>query len=257
MSTPSSFILSLERRRILQTAGSFFLSCSLEIGHAQISWPSKPIRLVLPSGAGGGADIFGRPLAEWLIRELGQPVVVENKPGANGVIAHEQVVRQPGDGHTLLISFAGAILGNKAMNAKISHDTMTDLKPIGLIGSDFGNLLVVNAASPIKNIKDLIAYAKAQSGGLNYGSWGIGSGGHLVMETLKEQAGIPLNHVPSASTSRHLIQPDRPDLHAVKLSRRPVTTHSKLRKVKKSIHANSRIKATALTATAANPAPSS
>ena len=196
MSTPSSFILSLERRRILQTAGSLFLSCSLEIGHAQTSWPSKPIRLVLPSGAGGGADIFGRPLAEWLSRELGQPVVVENKPGANGVIAHDQVVRQPGDGHTLLISFAGAILGNKAMNAKISHDTITDLKPIGLIGSDFGNLLVVNAASPIKNIKDLIAYAKAQSGGLNYGSWGIGSGGHLVMETLKEQAGIPLNHVP-------------------------------------------------------------
>ena len=88
MSTPSSFILSVERRRILQTAGSLFLSCSLEIGHAQTSWPSKPIRLVLPSGAGGGADIFGRPLAEWLSRELGQPVVVENKPGANGVIAH-------------------------------------------------------------------------------------------------------------------------------------------------------------------------
>lgn len=196
MPKPSSLFLNAERRRILQTAGSLLLSSTLEIGYAQSTWPSKPIRLVLPSGAGGGADIFGRPLAEWLGKELGQPVVVDNKPGANGVIAHEQVVKQPGDGYNLVISFAGAVLGNKAMNAKISHDTITDLKPIGLIGSDFGNLLIVNAASPIKNIKDLIAYAKAQSGGINYGSWGVGSGGHLVMETFKEQAGISLNHVP-------------------------------------------------------------
>ncbi len=206
MSTKSSLLLSFERRRILQTAGSLLLSCSLEIGHAQTTWPNKPIRLVLPSGAGGGADIFGRPLAEWLSKELGQPVVVDNRPGANGVIAHEQVVRQPGDGYNLVISFAAAVLGNKAMNAKISHDTMTDLKPIGQIGSDYGNLLIVNAASPIKNLKDLIAYAKSQSGGINYGSWGIGSGGHLVMETLKEQTGISMNHVPYKTVAS--ISPD-------------------------------------------------
>jgi tripartite-type tricarboxylate transporter receptor subunit TctC len=73
---------------------------------------------------------------------------------------------------------------------------MTDLRPIGQIGSDYGNPLIVNAASPSKNLKDLIAYAKSQSGGINYGSWGIGSGRHLVMETLKEQTGISMNHVP-------------------------------------------------------------
>jgi tripartite-type tricarboxylate transporter receptor subunit TctC len=78
--------------------------------------------------------------------------------------------RQPGDGYNLVISFAAAVLGNKAMNAKFSHDTMTDLKPIGQIGSDYGNLLIVNAASPSKNLKDLIAYAKSQSGGINYES---------------------------------------------------------------------------------------
>lgn len=194
--TPTTSLLNPERRRALQVAGALMVSASLDTVNAQTGWPIKPIRLVLPSGPGGGADIFGRPLAEWLGKELGQPVVVDNKPGANGVIAHEQIVRQPGDGYNLVISFAGGILGNKAMNAKISHDTITDLKPIGLIGGELGNLLIVNAASPIKNIKDLIANAKAQSGGINYGSWGMGSGGHLVMETLKEMAGIPLNHVP-------------------------------------------------------------
>ncbi len=194
------------RRRALQAVGALLATANLGVGNAQATWPSKPIRLVLPSGAGGGADIFGRPLAEWLGKELGQPVVVENKPGANGVIAHEQVVRQPGDGYNLVVSYAAAILGNKAMNAKISHDTILDLKPIALIGGDGGNLLIVNAALPVHNLKDLIAYAKSQAGGINYGSWGVGSGGHLVMETLKGQAGITLNHIPYKTVAA--ISPD-------------------------------------------------
>jgi tripartite-type tricarboxylate transporter receptor subunit TctC len=184
------------RRQVVQSIGASLATAPFGWAQAQAAWPNRSIRLVLPSGAGGGADIFARPLAEWMGKELGQPVVVDNKPGANGVIAHEQVVRQPGDGYNLVISYAAAIVGNKAMNAKISHDTMTDLKPIGLIGGDGGNLLVVNASLPVTNLKELIAYAKSQSGGINYGSWGVGSGGHLVMETLKAQVGITLNHVP-------------------------------------------------------------
>ena len=184
------------RRQVVQSIGAILATAPLGWAQAQAGWPNRSIRLVLPSGAGGGADIFARPLAEWMGKELGQPVVVDNKPGANGVIAHEQVVRQPGDGYNLVISYAAAIVGNKAMNAKISHDTITDLKPIGLIGGDGGNLLVVNASLPVTNLKELIAYAKSQSGGINYGSWGVGSGGHLVMETLKAQVGITLNHVP-------------------------------------------------------------
>jgi tripartite-type tricarboxylate transporter receptor subunit TctC len=176
--------------------GTTLITAGLGVGHAQATWPTRPVRLVLPSGAGGGADIFGRPFAEWLTKEIGQPVVVDNKAGANGVIAHEQVVRQPGDGYNLLVSYAAAILGNKAMNAKISHDTIADLKPIGLIGGEGGNLLIVNPSLPVNNIKDLVAYARSQSGGINYGSWGIGSGGHLVMETLKGQVDVTLNHVP-------------------------------------------------------------
>ncbi len=196
MSIDSSTSTAMGRRHLLQAGSALVGALALGATHGQAAWPVKPIRLVLPSGAGGGADIFARPLAEWLGKELGQTVLVDNKPGANGVIAHEQVVRQPGDGYNLVISYAAAILGNKAMNAKIPHDTIADLKPIGLIGGDGGNLLVVNAALPVSNLKDLIAYAKSQSGGINYGSWGIGSGGHLVMETLKDQVGITLNHVP-------------------------------------------------------------
>lgn len=188
--------LLLKRRRVLQAFGGALVASPLGLVYAQAAWPTRPIRLVLPSGAGGGADIFARPMADWMGKEIGQPMVVDNKPGANGVIAHEQVVRQPGDGYNLLISYAAGIVGNKAMNAKLSHDTMTDLKPIGLVGGDGGNLLVVNASLPVTNLKELIAYAKGQSAGINYGSWGVGSGGHLVMETLKAQVGITLNHVP-------------------------------------------------------------
>ena len=206
MSIDSSTSTAVGRRRLLQASGAWVGAMALGTAHAQAAWPVKPIRLVLPSGAGGGADIFARPLAEWLGKELGQTVVVDNKPGANGVIAHEQVVRQPGDGYNLVISYAAAILGNKAMNAKIPHDTIADLKPIGLIGGDGGNLLVVNAALPVNNLKDLIAYAKSQSGGINYGSWGVGSGGHLVMESLKSQVGITLNHVPYKTVAA--ISPD-------------------------------------------------
>ncbi len=206
MHTYPSHSSAINRRRVFQATGAALAAASLGTGHAQTAWPTRPVRLVLPSGAGGGADIFGRPFADWLGKELGQPVVVENKPGANGVIAHEQVVRQQGDGYNLLVSYAAAILGNKAMNAKLSHDTIADLKPIGLIGGDGGNLLVVNAALPVNNLKDLVAYAKSQSGGINYGSWGIGSGGHLVMETLKAQVGITLNHVPYKTVAA--ISPD-------------------------------------------------
>lgn len=168
---------------------------------AQAAFPSRTIRLVIPSGPGGGADIFSRPFADWLAKELGQAVVVDNRPGALGVLAHDQVVRQPPDGHVLLISFAAAILGNKVINSKLSHDTMADLKPIGLIGGEGGNLLVATPDFPANNLAEVLAMAKAQNGALSYGSWGIGSGGHLVMESIAVKAGVRLNHVPYKTVS--------------------------------------------------------
>lgn len=160
------------------------------------TWPNRPIRIFIPSGAGSGGDIFGRQFAEYLGRELGQPVIVDNKPGGTGIVAAEAMVRLPPDGYNLLISFAAAILGNKAMAAKMQHDPITDLKPVGIIGGDGGNLLIVSSSVPANNIKELLDWVKAQGQTVGYGSWGIGSGGHLVMEAILGQAGIRMNHIP-------------------------------------------------------------
>ncbi|MBL8334778.1 MAG: tripartite tricarboxylate transporter substrate binding protein [Rubrivivax sp.] len=190
------------RRRVLQAFGAAAALGPLAgVAQAQGSFANRPVRIVLPSGAGGGSDIFARPFGEWLAREIGQPVVIENKPGALGVLAHDAVVRQPPDGHVLLVSFAAAVLGNKVMNSKLSHDPLVDLKPIGLIGGEGGNLLIATPDFPAKNLADVLALAKAQNGALAYGSWGIGSGGHLVMEAIAAKAGVRLNHVPYKTVS--------------------------------------------------------
>ncbi len=184
------------RRQALQGVVAIAGGAALGCAQAQAAWPSRPVRLVLPSGAGGGSDLFGRQLADYFSKEWGQPVVVDNKPGANGVIALESIVRQAGDGHNLVISFAGGIVGNKVMPNKLSIDTVNDFKPIGLIGGDGGNLLVAHPALPANNLKELLALAKAEKGGLSYGSWGIASGGHLAMESINVLAGVTMNHVP-------------------------------------------------------------
>jgi tripartite-type tricarboxylate transporter receptor subunit TctC len=162
----------------------------------QSGWPGrKSIRLVIPSGAGGGSDPFSRMLADFMSRELNTQVIVENRPGANGILAAEQVITQAPDGHTLLISYTAATVGNKLMKLKMSHDPMTDLTPIGIIGGTGGNLLIVNPALPIHTLKDLVAYSKTRDD-LSYGSWGIASGGHLFMEFIKKHTGLRANHVP-------------------------------------------------------------
>ncbi len=170
------------------------------------SWPAKPIRLVLPSGAGGGSDIFGRPMAEFMSKELKQQVVVDNKPGANGIVAHEAVVRQPPDGYNVLISFSAAIIANKLMQPKMSHDPLKDFTPVAQIGGGGGNVLIVNPDLPVRNLKDLVKYAKDQAGKATYGSWGIASGGHLVMEMLKTRTGMDIAHVPYKTVAQ--IPPD-------------------------------------------------
>ena len=118
------------RRTLLKTTLALPLAGLAGSSGAQ-AWPARDIRLVLPSGAGGGADIFGRPLAEFLGKNLGVPVVVENRPGANGIVAHEAVLRAPADGHSLLISFSAAYLVNRLLMARMSHDPLTDFVPVG------------------------------------------------------------------------------------------------------------------------------
>lgn len=190
------------RRAGLKTLLGLAASSLAVPGHSQADWPArKPIRLILPSGAGGGADPFSRLLADFLGKELATQVVVENRPGANGILAAEQVLHQPPDGHTLLISFTAATVGNKLMRLKMSHDPMSDLTPIAIIGGTSGNLLIVHPALPVSNLSDLVAYSKTRSD-LSYGSWGIASGGHLFMEYIKQQTGLRTHHVPYKSATQ-------------------------------------------------------
>jgi len=172
---------------------------------AQQAWPAgKPVRLVLPSGAGGGADVFARFMADGLSKELGAQFIVENRPGATGLVAAAEVARAAPDGFTLLVSFTAATVANKLLMLKPVVDPL-GFTPIGRIGGGGGNMIIVNPELPVKNMAELVAYVKSKPG-LSYASWGIGSGGHLVMEHLKKQTGMDLTHVPYKTVAQ--IPPD-------------------------------------------------
>ena len=184
------------RRRFISALGAGLLLGGALPARAQSVWPGgRPIRLVIPSGAGGGADIFSRAMADHFSAELGTKVLVDNKPGATGMVAGEIVARAPADGLTLLVSFSGAIVGNTLLMKPRSFEPMQDLAPIGRIGVT-GNVLIVNPEVPARSVKELVEVARARGGAMNYASWGVASGGHLAMESLKQQTGMVINHVP-------------------------------------------------------------
>jgi tripartite-type tricarboxylate transporter receptor subunit TctC len=194
-----------QRRTLLQAAAAAALAAATGAARAQ-AWPAgKPIRLVLPSGAGGGSDVFARPYAEFLAKELGTQVVVDNKPGANGILAMEQVVRLPPDGFNLVVSYTAGMVGNKLTQAKMSFDPLADFTNIAQIGGQGGNMLIVNPELPVKNLRELIELSKSRAD-LSYASWGVGSGGHLAMEVLKNLTGMRINHVPYKTVAQ--ISPD-------------------------------------------------
>jgi tripartite-type tricarboxylate transporter receptor subunit TctC len=198
--------LSAPRRDALSSLAGLAVAAVSPGAIAQgAAWPSaRPIRLVIPSGAGGGADILGRRLAEGLARALGTTIVSDNKPGAAGLIAASEVARAPADGHTLLLSFTGATVTQKLLVTKPIVDPM-GFEPIGRIGGGGGNPIIVHPDVPVRNIAELVSYARSKPG-LSYASWGIGTGGHLFMEYIKKQTGMELTHVPYKSSAQ--IPPD-------------------------------------------------
>ena len=155
---------SSHRRQLLgAAAAASVLGTASGVAQAQAAWPAgKPIRIVLPSGAGGGSDIFGRVLAEFMSKELGTQVIIDNKAGANGLLAMEAVVRQPPDGYNLVVSFTASVIGNKLLQTKLAFDPITDFTPLAKIGGEGGNLLIVNPELPVKNIRDLIELTKTR-----------------------------------------------------------------------------------------------
>jgi tripartite-type tricarboxylate transporter receptor subunit TctC len=168
---------------------------------ARAAWPERPIRLVVAFAPGGATDVLARLLATRLQAELGQPVVVENRAGAAGIIGTELAARAAPDGYTLLLG----TISTHAMNvplygARLSYDPVKDFAPVARISTGY-NLLVVNQAVRAANVGELIALAKAQPGALAYGSGGNGTSTHLAAEMFKTMAGVELLHVPFRSTA--------------------------------------------------------
>jgi len=164
-------------------------------GFAQVPYPSKPIRFVVPFPPGGPLDITGRAIAQKLAESWGQPVVVDNRPGAGGGIGAELVARSPGDGYTLLMGAVSTHAINPSLYAKIPYDPQKDFVPVALV-AQVPNILVVNPTLPVHSVKELIDYARAKPGALSFGSGSTGSTGHLAGELFKTMAGVDMVHIP-------------------------------------------------------------
>jgi tripartite-type tricarboxylate transporter receptor subunit TctC len=158
-------------------------------------YPSKPIRLVVPYPAGGPLDIVARLLAQKVSESVKQPVIVDNKPGAGGNIGADIVAKAAADGYTILMGAVATHAINPVLYASIPYDPVRDFAPITQIAST-PNVLVVNPSVPAANVREFIAYAKANPGKLNFGSGSTGSAGHLAGELFKAMAGIEMTHVP-------------------------------------------------------------
>ena len=164
------------------------------IAHAQpVKFPSKPIRLIAPFAPGGALDLIARTAAQVMSEQLGQPVVVENKPGAAGAIGAEFVAKAPADGYTLLLG-ATTTHGINPVLQKLPYDALKDFAPVSLVAT-IPHVIVVNPQLPVNTIQEFIRYAKAHPG-LNYGSAGTGSPHHLAGEMMKMLAGVEVTHVP-------------------------------------------------------------
>jgi len=157
-------------------------------------YPNKPIKLILPFPTGGATDVMSRILAEKLSPRLGQPVIVENKPGAGTMLASDYVAKAPADGYTLLMAASSLVIA-PALYSKVNYDPIKDFTPVTQVAAVI-HLVVVNPALPVKSIQELIAYLKANPGKVSYGSTGSGTSTHLEAELFKKMAGVEIQHIP-------------------------------------------------------------
>ncbi len=163
-------------------------------GHAQ-GYPSRPIRLVVPFPPGGSLDVVARAIGQRLTAAWGQPVVIDNRPGAGGNIGADLVAKSAPDGYTILEGALSTHAVNVSLYSKLPYDPIRDFAPITLVATT-PNVLVVNSAFPVNSVPELIAYAKAHPGALSFGSGSNGSAGHLAGELFKAEAGVDMVHVP-------------------------------------------------------------
>jgi len=176
-------------------AGLLAIGLQAHDATAAETYPTRAVKIIVAYPAGGANDIVARSIAEELSRDLGQPVVIENKSGAAGVVGAEAAAHATPDGYTLLMA-AGAHTLAPSLNAKLPYDIVTDFQPISLAATST-YLLVVNPSVPARSVKELVALAKSRPGQLNFGSFGIGNVTHLAAELLRVESGIRMEHVPS------------------------------------------------------------
>ena len=175
-------------------AAAVAMSVAGGVAAAQSPFPSKPVHIFVPYAAGGGVDILARTLGDVVSRQWGQTVVVENRPGAGGVVASQALVASPPDGYTLIVVASGHAT-NPFLYPKIPYDTFKDFTPISLLASS-PNILLVRTDSPFKTLGDMIAQARSKPGSLSFGHAGTGTSTHLAGELLKNLAKIDLNAIP-------------------------------------------------------------
>ena len=190
----------MKRHRAILTAGVVLAALVLApVTLRAQSYPSKPIRLIIPFPPGGSTDILGRSLAQKLSEAWGQQVLVDNRGGAGGTIGADLAAKAPADGYTLLMGHIGTLAVNVSLYPKLSYDPVRDFAPVSMVAL-VPNVLVVHPALPVKNVTELIAYAKANPGKLNYSSGGNGSAAHLAVEYFKLQTKTEIVHVPYKGT---------------------------------------------------------
>jgi len=186
--------------RILSAIVAVAATLVASVAFGQAAYPDKPIKLVVPFAPGGASDLTGRTLAQKMGDLMGQPVVVENKPGANGAIGTELVSKAAPDGYTILLTDRGSLTVNPALYAKLPYDPVKDFSYIG-IATDGPYVLVVNPKLNVNSLAEFVALAKAKPATLYYSSFGIGSMAQLNLEALNQKFGIDLTHVPYKGAS--------------------------------------------------------
>ncbi|HEX9192138.1 MAG TPA: tripartite tricarboxylate transporter substrate binding protein [Burkholderiales bacterium] len=214
----------------MKRLAALFLCLASLAAYAQ-DWPAKPIRFLMTAPAGSSIDVIGRILADRIREPLGQPVVVEPRPGAGGTLATDLAAKAPPDGYTMVLSFNGPLAFGPYLYAKLPYDPFRDLAPV-VITTSQPNLLVVNASLPVESVKELIAYARARPGKLNYASVGNGSSSHLAMELFKVTANVFIVHIPfngSPPAAASVTANDTQLLFAVPTALAPLIASGKVR----------------------------
>ncbi len=182
----------LSRRQLMIAAAAAVPSVA---GAQTAAWPTKPIRWIVNFPPAGAADIMSRALAEWFGTRLGQPIVVENKPGAGGMLGADIVAKARGDTHVVMISSAASHGIGPVLYKDVPYDPLADFTHIHLVGT-FPSVLAVNAASPVTSVKELVELARAKPGEVTYGSGGNGTMNHLVGQLLVRETGVKFEHIP-------------------------------------------------------------